>query len=349
VPGSGPVRRGFEFDSDRLDAYLRRQLPDYSGPLEVAQFEGGQSNPTYLLTTPARRFVLRRKPPGKLLPSAHAIDREYRVISALGTTEVPVPRALLLCEEDSIVGTAFYLMEWVSGRSIRDPSFPAVAPADRPAHSEAIVDALARLHLVDVHEVGLEDFGRAGGYVARQFARWSKQYLEDDAAGRVDAMDRLVEWLPTRMPKADETCVVHGDYRCDNLVFHPTEPRVLAILDWELATLGDPLADFAYYLMVYRMPEAGVPGLAGRDLRALNLPGEEACVEAYCRRTGRSGIADLDFYIAFNLFKLAAVLHGIKGRVLRGTAAGARARQYAEKVEPLAELAWAQAERAMRA
>ena len=349
VPGSGPVRRGFEFDVERLDAYLTRRLPGFSGPLQVSQFEGGQSNPTYLLSTPSGRYVLRRKPPGRLLPSAHAVDREYRVISALGATDVPVPKALLLCDEEDVVGTAFYLMEWVSGRIIRDPGFPAVAPADRPAHSEAIVDALARLHLVEVARVGLQDFGRSGGYVARQFARWSTQYLQDDAAGRVDAMDRLVEWLPTRMPQADETCVVHGDYRCDNLIFHPTEPRVLAILDWELATLGDPLADFAYYLMVYRMPESGVPGLAGRDLHSLNLPDEEACVEAYCRRTGRSGIADLDFYIAFNLFKLAAVLHGIKGRVLRGTAAGARARQYAEKVEPLAELAWAQAERAMRA
>jgi aminoglycoside phosphotransferase (APT) family kinase protein len=349
VPGSGPVRRGFEFDVERLDVYLTRRLPGFSGPLRVSQFEGGQSNPTYLLSTPSGRYVLRRKPPGRLLPSAHAVDREYRVISALGATDVPVPKALLLCDEEDVVGTAFYLMEWVSGRIIRDPGFPAVAPADRPAHSEAIVDALARLHLVEVARVGLQDFGRSGGYVARQFTRWSTQYLQDDAAGRVDAMDRLVEWLPTRMPQADETCVVHGDYRCDNLIFHPTEPRVLAILDWELATLGDPLADFAYYLMVYRMPESGVPGLAGRDLHSLNLPDEEACVEAYCRRTGRSGIADLDFYIAFNLFKLAAVLHGIKGRVLRGTAAGARARQYAEKVEPLAELAWAQAERAMRA
>jgi len=328
---------------------LRQQLPDFAGPLEISQFEGGQSNPTYLLSTPSRRYVLRRKPPGRLLPSAHAVDREYRVISALGATDVPVPRALLLCDDESVVGTAFYLMEWVPGRIIRDPGFPQVAPVDRPAHSEAIIDALARLHRVDFQGVGLADFGRQGGYVARQFARWSGQYLQDEAAGRVEAMDRLVEWLPTRMPQADETRIVHGDYRCDNLIFHPTEPRVLAILDWELATLGDPLADFAYYLMVYRMPQVGVPGLAGRDLKALNLPDEEACVAAYCERTGRRGIPDLDFYIAFNLFKLAAVLHGIKGRLLRGTAASAKAREYAAKVEPLAQLAWAQAERAMRA
>jgi aminoglycoside phosphotransferase (APT) family kinase protein len=349
VPGAGPVRRGFEFDPGRLDEYLRQRLADYSGPLSVSQFEGGQSNPTYLLSTPGRRYVLRRKPPGRLLPSAHAVEREYRVISALGSSsDVPVPRALLLCEDDSVVGTAFYVMEWAAGRILRDPGFPEVAPADRPAHSAVIIDALARLHGADLIEAGLADFGRHGGYVARQFARWSQQYLQDQAAGRVEAMDRLVEWLPTRMPAAVETRVVHGDYRCDNLVFHPSQPRVLAILDWELATLGDPLADFAYYLMIYRMPNAGVPGLAGRDLSALNLPDEAACVETYCRLTGRSGIADLDFYVAFNLFKLAAVLHGIRGRVLRGTAAGAQAREYAAKVEPLAELAWLQAERAMR-
>jgi len=343
------VRPGFELDAARLDAYLHERLPGYAGPLEISQFEGGQSNPTYLLATPGHRYVLRRKPPGRLLPSAHAVDREFRVLSALGaSSDVPVPRTWLLCDDDAVAGTAFYLMDWVEGRIIRDPSLPEVPFAQRPAHSEALVDALARLHRVDYRAAGLESFGRAGGYVARQFARWSKQYLEDADAGRVEAMDRLVEWLPTRMPAADDTCVVHGDYRCDNVVFHPSEPRVMAILDWELATLGDPLADFAYYLMVYRMPDAGVPGLAGRDLHALNLPAEQDCVAAYCRRTGRSGIPDLDFYVAFNLFKLAGVLHGIRGRVIKGTAASVRAREYAAKVELVAELAWRQAERAMR-
>jgi len=349
LAGVTAVRAGFEFDLPALARYLSQQLPGFAGPLEVGQFEGGQSNPTYLLSTPGRRYVLRRKPPGRLLPSAHAVDREFRVISALGAaSDVPVPRAWLLCEDETVIGTAFYVMDWVQGRILRDPSFPEVPAASRRAHGEALVDALARLHLVDYRAAGLEDFGRAGGYVARQFARWSKQYLQDDAAGRVPAMDRLVEWLPTRMPPRDDTCVVHGDYRCDNVVFDPAEPRVLAILDWELATLGDPLADFAYYLMIYRMPDAGVPGLAGRDLAALNLPSEEDCVAAYCRRTGRSGIPDLDFYVAFNLFKLAAVLHGIRGRVLRGTAASSRARDYAQKVDLVAGLAWEQAERAMR-
>jgi aminoglycoside phosphotransferase (APT) family kinase protein len=347
--GVTAVRAGFELDATRLDGHLRRHLPGYAGPLEIAQFAGGQSNPTYLLTTPGHRYVLRRKPPGALLPSAHAVDREFRVISALGaSSDVPVPKAWLFCEDEAVAGTAFYVMDWVDGRILRDPALPEVPAPARPAHSEALVDALARLHRVDHRAAGLADFGRTGGYVARQFARWSKQYLDDTAAGRVAAMDRLVEWLPTRMPADDTTCVVHGDYRCDNVVFHPTEPRVLAILDWELATLGDPLADFAYYVMVYRMPDAGVPGLAGRDLAGLNLPAEEDCVAAYCRRTGLDGIPDLDFYIAFNLFKLAAVLHGIRGRVLRGTAAGARARDYAQQVELVAGLAWQQAERAMR-
>ena len=347
--GVTAVRAGFELDLPALARYLSQQLPGFAGPLEVGQFEGGQSNPTYLLSTPGRRYVLRRKPPGRLLPSAHAIDREFRVISALGAaSDVPVPRAWLLCEDETVIGTAFYVMDWVQGRILRDPSFPEGPASSRPAHGEALVDALARLHLVDYRAAGLEDFGRAGGYVARQFARWSKQYLQDEAAGRVPAMDQLVEWLPTRMPVRDDTCVVHGDYRCDNVVFDPVEPRVLAILDWELATLGDPLADFAYYLMIYRMPDAGVPGLAGRDLATLNLPSEEDCVAAYCRRTGRSGIPDLDFYVAFNLFKLAAVLHGIRGRVLRGTAASSRARDYAQKVDLVAGLAWEQAERAMR-
>jgi len=337
-------------DTASLGIYLELHIPGFKGPVSAEKFAGGQSNPTFKLTAGGQSYVLRRKPPGRLLPSAHAVDREFRVISALGRgSDVPVPQALLLCEDEGVIGTLFYVMDWVDGRILRDPAFPELPVPTRRQASFALIDALARLHRVVPAAVGLAEFGSAGGYVARQFARWSKQYLQDESAGRVEAMDRLVEWLPTRMPQQEETCVVHGDYRCDNVVFDRAEPRVLAILDWELATLGDPLADFAYYLMVYRMPEAGVPGLAGRDLRALNLPGEEACVEAYCRRTGRSGIADLDFYIAFNLFKLAAVLHGIKGRVLRGTAAGARARQYAEKVEPLAELAWAQAERAMRA
>ena len=347
--GVSAVRPGFEVDAGALDRYLAGRLEGYAGPLQVGQFQGGQSNPTYLLTTPGRRYVLRRKPPGPLLPSAHAVDREFRVVSALGSgSDVPVPRALLLCEDEAVIGTMFYVMEWVDGRILRDSAFPEVPVPGRRAISLALVDALARLHRVDPAAVGLDDFGRHGGYVARQFARWSRQYLDDEAAGRVAAMDRLVEWLPTRMPQRDDTCVVHGDYRSDNVVLHGETPRVLAILDWELSTLGDPLADFAYYVMIYRMPDAGVPGLAGKDLRSLGLPTEEECVAEYCRLTGRSGIPDLDFYVAFNLFKLAGVLHGIRGRVLRGNAASGRATEYAAMVDRVAGLAWEQAERDMR-
>jgi len=347
--GVSAVRRGFEVDPEALDRYLAGRLDGYEGPLEIGQFQGGQSNPTYLLTTPARRYVLRRKPPGRLLPSAHAVDREFRVVAALGQgSDVPVPRALLLCEDESAIGTMFYVMDWVEGRILRDPAFPEVAAPGRRAISLALVDALARLHRVDPVAVGLGDFGPRGGYVARQFSRWSKQYLGDREAGRVEAMDRLVEWLPTRTPQRDETCVVHGDFRCDNVVLDRTGPGVRAILDWELSTLGDPLADFAYYVMIYRMPDAGVPGLAGKDLAALGLPSEQDCVAEYCRLTGRSGMPDLDFYLAFNLFKLACVLHGIRGRVLRGNAASARAREYAAMVDEVADLAWRQAERDMR-
>ncbi|KPJ81364.1 MAG: aminoglycoside phosphotransferase [Gammaproteobacteria bacterium SG8_30] len=344
---AGPVRRGFEIDEARLDDYLRELLPGYAGPLSLQQFAGGQSNPTYRLRTPGRSYVLRRKPPGVLLPSAHAVDREYRVIDALGRLGgVPVPRALHLCLDESVIGTSFYVMECVEGRILRDAALPEVPQAARPAHCEAIVDALARLHRADYRAAGLGDFGRAGGYVVRQFSRWSRQYLEDTEAGRNEDMDRLVDWLPTHMPGTERTTLVHGDYRCDNLVFHPEEPRVLAILDWELATLGDPIADFTYHLMMYRMPPLAVTGLAGRDLQALNLPPEDLYVRWYCERMGLDSVPDLDFYLAFNLFKLAAVFHGIRGRLIRGTAAGATARAYAACVEEAARLAWQQARRA---
>ncbi len=345
----GPVRAGFEIDAQRLDEYLHGVLPAYSGPLTLRQFEGGQSNPTYRLQTPGRSYVLRRKPPGALLPSAHAIDREYRVIEALGRLgRVPVPRALHLCLDETVVGTSFYLMECVEGRIFRDAALPEVSAAGRPAHCEAIVDALAQVHRTDYRAAGLAEFGRSGGYLARQFSRWSRQYLGDAEAGRNEDMDRLVEWLPAHMPDTERTTLVHGDYRCDNVVFHAEEPRVLAILDWELATLGDPIADFTYHLMMYRMPPLAVTGLGGLDLKALNLPEESTYVKWYCERTGLSGVPDLDFYLAFNLFKLAAVFHGIRGRLIRGTAAGATARAYAACVEDAARLAWQQARRAAR-
>jgi len=344
---AGPVRPGFEIDVARLDAHLGALMPGYSGPLTLRQFEGGQSNPTYRLQTPGRNYVLRRRPPGVLLPSAHAIDREYRVIEALGRLgRVPVPRALHLCLDETVIGTSFYVMECVEGRIFRDAALPEVPPAGRPAHYEAIVDALARVHRADYRAAGLGDFGRAGGYLARQFSRWSRQYLGDAEAGRNEDMDRLVDWLPAHMPGTERTTLVHGDYRCDNVVFHAAEPRVVAILDWELATLGDPIADFTYHLMMYRMPPLAVTGLGGLDLKALNLPEESVYVKWYCERTGLDAVPDLDFYLAFNLFKLAAVFHGIRGRLIRGTAAGATARAYAACVEDAARLAWQQARRA---
>ena len=344
--GTGDVRAGQEIDAGALDAWMRANVEDYAGPLTVSQFKGGQSNPTYKLTTPRANYVLRRKPPGQLLPSAHAVDREYKVITALHGQGFPAPRTFGLCTDPQVLGTMFYVMDCVDGRVIWDGTFPDVSRDDRPRYFDAMNATIAQLHMIDVEKAGLSDFGKPGNYFARQIGRWSKQYLEDTDAGRVPAMDRLVEWLPNNIPPGDEVSVVHGDYRCDNMIFHPTEPKVLAVLDWELSTLGHPLADFSYHLMMYRMPQGGTAGLLGQDLKALNIPSEDEYVAAYCARTGRSGgIPDVDFYVAYNLFRLGGIIHGIRGRVVRGTATSAHARKTAEGVEMLADLAWAQAER----
>ncbi|HEX8191840.1 MAG TPA: phosphotransferase [Allosphingosinicella sp.] len=342
--GTAEVREAHRFDVASLAAWMQANVEDFAGPLAVEQFKGGQSNPTYKLVTPARAYVLRRKPPGKLLPGAHAVAREYRVISALGSEGFPVARAYGLCLDEAVIGTQFYVMEMVEGRIFWDPTFGEVQREDRPLYFAAMNETIAHLHLIDPDAAGLGDFGKPGNYFARQIARWSHQYASDLEAGRVASMDRLVEWLPENIP-ADEpqARVIHGDFRCDNMIFHPTEPRVLAVLDWELSTLGHPLADFSYHLMMYRMPDA-LGG--GADLAALNLPSEDDYVAAYCRRTGRDGIADLDFYMAFNLFRLAGIVHGIKGRIARGTAASAHAAEMAKRLEPLADLAWDQARKA---
>lgn len=340
-------RPGLEFDVAALHEYLVRELPGFSGPLTVRQFPGGQSNPTYLLTTPARRYVLRRRPPGNLLPSAHAIDREFRVMRALHQrSDVPVAEPLLLCEDVGVIGTGFYVMQHVDGRIFWDPTLPELPREQRAARFDAINEAIARLHRVDPQAVGLADFGRAEGYVARQFTRWSKQYLADDQAGRNAHLDRLIEWLPRHLPKVEPPpAVVHGDFRIDNVIFHHTEPRVLAIMDWELSTIGDPLADFAYHLMMYRISTASIPGLLGRDVVDLGLPTESDYVAAYCARSGLAGFPNLDFYMAFCMFRLAAIFHGIRGRVARGTAVSPQAKTYAAEVEGMAAAAWAQAER----
>jgi aminoglycoside phosphotransferase (APT) family kinase protein len=345
--GTGAVRAGQEFDAGALAAWLGAQVEDYAGPLTVEQFKGGQSNPTYKLITPGRSYVMRRKPPGQLLPGAHAIEREYRVITALGKQGFPVAKSYGLCEDPAVIGTPFYVMEMVEGRIFWNTSFPEIEAAGRPAYFDAMNATMARLHLIDPEAAGLGDYGKPGNYFARQIARWSKQYVEDVEAGRVAAMDRLVEWLPANLPPDEpQPRVIHGDFRCDNMIFHPTEPRVLAVLDWELSTLGHPLADFTYSLMMYRMPAGITTGLIGLDLAALNIPSEADYVAAYCRRTGRDGIADLDFYMAFNLFRLAGIVHGIKGRVVRGTATSAHASQMAASLETLADLSWAQAVKA---
>ncbi|HEX8641310.1 MAG TPA: phosphotransferase family protein [Allosphingosinicella sp.] len=341
--GTSEVRPSHRFDVPRLEDWMRREVEGFAGPLRVEQFKGGQSNPTYKLVTPERSYVLRRKPPGALLPGAHAVDREYRVVTALGSRGFPVPRTYGLCLADEVIGTAFYVMEMVEGRIFWEPTFPQVPAADRPAYFDAMNAAIAKLHLIDPDAAGLSDYGKPGNYFGRQIARWSKQYRQDVEAGRVAAMDRLVEWLPAHIPPSEpEPRIIHGDFRCDNMIFHPGRPEVLAVLDWELSTLGHPLADFSYHLMMYRLPEA----LAEADLAALNIPSEADYVAAYCRRTGRDGIADLDFYIAFNLFRLAGIVHGIKGRLARGTAASAHAAEMAKRLEPLAELGWEQAKRA---
>ena len=349
VDGSGTtaVRAGFGFDVGRLTDWMTAHVDGFAGPITVEQFSGGQSNPTYKLVTPARMYVLRRKPPGVLLKGAHAIDREAKVLTGLGKAGFPVAHVYGVCTDESVIGTWFYVMAMVEGRIFWDATFPGVARDARPAYFDAMNAAIARLHQVDYAAVGLGDYGRPGNYFERQIARWSAQYLDDSDAGRDANMDRLVAWLPANIPAGDETAVVHGDMRCDNIIFHPTEPRILAVLDWELSTLGHPGADFAYQAMMYRMPPHIVAGLAGADLAALNIPDETAYLDSYCRRTGRTdGMPGYDFYVAFNFFRIAAIFHGIKGRVIRGTAASAQARDRVAVLPELMALAWAQAERA---
>lgn len=343
--GTIAVRAAHRFDEGALAEWMARHVDGFSGPLKVEQFKGGQSNPTYKLVTPRRSYVLRRKPPGELLKGAHAVEREARVLQALAKADFPVARVHALCTDDNVIGTWFYVMDMVEGRIFWDATFSAVPHAERAGHFDAMNATIAALHRIDPVLVGLDDYGRPGNYFARQIARWSKQYLEDAAAGRDTAMDRLVEWLPANIPQEEEVAIVHGDFRCDNMIFHPTEPRVLAVLDWELSTLGHPLADFTYHSMMYHMPPEIVAGLLGADLAGLGLPSEANYVRAYCARTGRTEIPQplYLFCIAFNLFRLAAIFHGIKGRVARGTAASAHAKERAANFPRLAELAWERA------
>jgi aminoglycoside phosphotransferase (APT) family kinase protein len=344
--GTTAIREAHRFDETRLAEWMSKSIADFKGPLLVEEFKGGQSNPTYKVSTEGKSYVLRRKPPGELLKGAHAVEREVQVLQALATAGYPVPHVFGLCADERVIGTSFYVMDMVEGRIFWDATFPAVSRDDRPRYFDAMNEALAQLHNIDYRAIGLSNYGRTGGYLERQIARWSKQYRADaEQAGADPHMDKLIEWLLCNIPSGDETSVVHGDFRVDNVIFHPSEPRILAVLDWELSTLGHPVADFAYHLMMYRMPPRIVAGLGAANLSALNVPTEAAYIIAYCRRTGRTEIPDIDFYVAFNMFRLAAICHGIKARIIRGTASSPRAQEYANSVEWLTELARSQAAR----
>jgi aminoglycoside phosphotransferase (APT) family kinase protein len=344
--GTMPVPEKHRIDLDLLEEYLRGQIPGFAGPLSVEQFKGGQSNPTYRVTAGSARYVLRRKPPGKLLPSAHAVDREYRVMTALHSSEVPVPKTWCLCEDDAVIGTAFYVMEYVDGRVFWDPSLPGMSNADREAIFGEMNRVIAALHRVDYRAVGLEDYGKPGGYLARQIARWTKQYRASETE-RIEAMERLIDWLPEHIPPGDETTIVHGDYRLDNLVFHEREPRIAAVLDWELSTLGHPLADFAYHCMSWRIPGGTFRGMLDLELAALGIPAERDYVASYCRRLGRGPIdsAEWDFYIAYNMFRAAGIAQGIMGRARDGTASSAHAIEAGRSARDMAERGWQQVEK----
>jgi aminoglycoside phosphotransferase (APT) family kinase protein len=321
--GTMDVQERLRFDAQRLAHYLKGRVPAFTR-LDVQQFKGGQSNPTYLLATDNGRYVLRRKPPGKLLPSAHAVEREYRIMTALADTEVPVPRTFCLCEDPEVIGTAFFVMEHVAGEVYWDPTLPGHAPEARRARWREINRVIAALHSVDYRALGLGDFGRPGNYIARQIDRWTRQYRTSETE-RIEAMDNLIAWLPHNIPAGDETTIVHGDYRIDNLIFAAAAPRILAVLDWELSTLGHPLADFAYHLMAWRLGPGQFRGMHGADLDALGIPIEREYTEWYCERTGRGEVSHVDFYVAYNMFRLAAILQGIAKRALDGTASNARA------------------------
>ena len=342
--GTREVTDKLRFDVRALETWMAANVDGFAGPLTVSQFKGGQSNPTYKLETPARNYVLRRKPHGPLLPGAHAVEREARVMGALAIAGFPAPHVYALCEDDNVLGTPFFVMDMVDGRIVWDASFPGLDPAGRAAHFDAMNATLAQLHTFDPAAIGLGDYGRPSGFVERQVARWSKQYLADVEGGRVPAMDALVEWLGRHMPPdSGRSSVVHGDFRCDNMIFASDAPRVAAVLDWELSTLGDPAADFVYHLMMYRMPAGIFSGLKGQDLAALGIPSEDEYVAAYCRRTGRDHLPHRDYLMVFVMFRLAGIVHGIRGRLVRGSASSAHAAEMAQRVEPLAELALAEA------
>jgi len=320
-----------QLDEAALWNYLQQHLDDFSPPAQLRQFQGGQSNPTYLIETPAKKFVLRKKPPGKLLPSAHLIEREYRILRALPETNVPAPRARLLCEDPNIIGTAFYVMDHVEGRVITGVTLPNLSPGERREIYTGYACVAAELHAVDYKACGLADFGKPEGYVARQLDRWTKQYLASKTEENAD-MTALIAWLSAHLPATEETAIVHGDYRIGNTIIHPTEPRIIAVLDWELATLGHPLSDLAYACMYYRIPFSndGSGGMAGIDIASLGIPSEQEFIQLYCEFSGRDHIADWPFFLAFAYFRMAAITQGVYARALQGNAADRRAIKYGE-------------------
>lgn len=329
------------FDVTVLDAWLARHVAGYGGPLQVERFAGGQSNPTYRLTAASGRYVLRKKPDGALLPSAHAVDREHRVITALRDAPVPVPRTHAYCDDASVIGSPFFVMDCVEGRIFWDPALPELARGERAALWNDVNRVVAALHLVDIDSVGLADYGRPGNYFERQIGRWTKQYRASEM-DRIEAMDRLIDWLPLHIPPGDETAIVHGDLRLDNLIIHVTEPRVVAVLDWELSTIGHPLADLSYHVMTWRLDASQFRGMADKDLSALGIPSEAEYVAAYCERVGRPPIerSAWEFHMVFSMFRLAAILQGIAKRAQEGTAASVQALENGRKARPIAEVAW---------
>lgn len=333
------VRKAHRFDEEALLAYLERTVDGFAGPLAIRQFEGGQSNPTFLLETPTERYVLRKQPPGELLRSAHQVDREFRVMHALADTDVPVPRMLALCEDTEVIGTKFYVMEHVAGRVFSDAFFPGMSREERSAVYADLARVLAALHRVDPSAVGLESFGRPGNYYARQISRWSKQYLASKTE-EVEAMDRLMEWLPAHIPETEESVVVHGDYRPGNMLIHASEPRIVAVLDWELSTLGHPLADLGYICMDFHTDSHASVPLASPEAREQGIPSEAEFIEAYCRAAGREGIENWNFFLTYNFFRSAGIAEGVYRRGLDGNASSETALEFKGACRTCAELAW---------
>lgn len=352
--GTRAVSEQHAFDTDALTGWMKQHVEGFEGPVKVEMFKGGQSNPTYKLITPGKSYVMRAKPGpvAKLLPSAHAIEREYRVMKGLAGTDVPVPHMYALCEDESSIGRAFYIMEFMEGRVLWDQSLPGMTPAQRAEIYDEMNRVIAALHKVKFAEKGLADYGKSGNYFERQIGRWSKQYIAS-ITQPIPEMDQLMAWLPANMPASamDESrvSIVHGDYRLDNLMFHPTEPRVIAVLDWELSTLGHPLADFSYHCMSWHIPAELGRGIAGLNLAALGIPAEQDYIQRYCERTGIQDVdalkRDWNFYLAYNMFRIAAILQGIAKRVEAGTASSAQAKASGDTARPMAELAWSFAQR----